>query len=190
MMVSMGRIVTFPALTIVEAIHATQTLEPVIHAVPASMEVNAVVAVHTIVTKTNVKKKMVLACRVNLAFMGVNVGYLVQPTAKTTFATWEPESVSRVILAFMGINVRYLVQPTANTTFVTKNMGPALRVNQASIRFIVILHAPPTVKTTDVTFIMEHVLNANLDGQEQLAKQVSVRGLFGNYCDIYSNFLV
>lgn len=74
----------------------------------------------------------------------------------------------------MGVNVKYIVQLTAKTTIVTKNMGPVLRVNQASIRFIVILHVPPTVKTTAVTLIMEHVMNANLDGQELLAKKVSV----------------
>lgn len=74
-----------------------------------------------------------------------------------------------MILAFMGVNVKYIVQLTAKTTIVTKNMGPVLRVNQASIRFIVILHVPPTVKTTAVTLIMEHVMDANLDGQEQLA---------------------
>lgn len=140
-MVSMGRIVTFPALTIVETIHVN-IQEPVFHARPASMEVNAVEAVHTIVTETHVEQKMVRVCYVNLASMGVSVGYLVQPTAKTTF--------------------------------VTKNMGPVLRVNQVSIKIIVILHAPPTVKTTAVTLIMEHVINANLDGQEQLAKKVSV----------------
>lgn len=71
----------------------------------------------------------------------------------------------------MGVNVKYIVQPTAKTTIVTKNMGPVLRVNQAFIRFIVILHVPPTVKTTAVTLIMEHVMNANLDGQELLAKK-------------------
>lgn len=49
-MVSMGRIVTFPVLTIVETIHVNHILEPVLHARPASMEVNAVVAVHTTVT--------------------------------------------------------------------------------------------------------------------------------------------
>lgn len=71
----------------------------------------------------------------------------------------------------MGVNVKYIVQLTAKTTIVTKNMGPVLCVNQASIRIIAILHVPPTVKTTDVTFNMEHVMNANLDGREQLAKQ-------------------
>lgn len=94
----------------------------------------------------------------------------------------------------MGVSVRYLVQPTAKTTFVTKNMGPVLRVNQAYIRFIVILHVPPTVKTTAVTLIMEHVMNANLDGQEQLAKENveragSVRNVITNVQDIVGTTL-
>lgn len=90
---SLGSIVTCLAIPTVETKHVTQNLQPVMHARPASMEVNVIVTVHPIVTRTNVGKRMIHVFRVNVVSMEMNVGHFVQSTAKTTHVKRNSELV-------------------------------------------------------------------------------------------------
>lgn len=73
---------------------------------------------------------------------------------------------------FYGNECRTLCPINCKDNACQKELGT--RVSQAFLKIVAILHVPSTVNTTDVTFIMEHVLNGNLDGRVQPAKQVYV----------------